>query len=72
MSVKSPSEFIELATAQARKQFDVVSAQNKELWALTQKVTTETAEPIKTGIAKNLRQGRQIPGRLMKLKYRHE
>ena len=28
-SVKSPSEFIELATAHMRKQFDIASAQNK-------------------------------------------
>ncbi len=36
----------------ARKQFDIVSAQNKELWALSQKVATEAAEPIKTGMSK--------------------
>jgi len=52
LGVKSPSEFIELSTAHARKQFDIVSAQNKELWALAQKVATEAAEPIKTGMSK--------------------
>ena len=35
-----------------RKQFDIVSAQNKELCALAQKVTTEAAKPIKTGMSK--------------------
>ena len=54
LGVKSPSEFIELSTAHMRKQFDIVSAQNKELCALAQKVATEAAEPIKTGVSKAL------------------
>jgi phasin len=52
LGVKSPSEFIELSTAQMRKQFEIVSAQNKELCALAQEVVTEAAEPIKTGVSK--------------------
>jgi phasin len=52
LGVKSPSEFIELSTAQMRKQFDIVSAQNKELCALAQETATEAAEPIKTGVSK--------------------
>ena len=52
LGVKSPSEFIELSTAQMRKQFDMASAQNKELCALAQEVATEAAEPIKTGVSK--------------------
>jgi hypothetical protein len=52
MSVKSPSEFIELSTAQMRKQFESASAQNKDLCALVQQVAAETAEPIKTGVSK--------------------
>jgi phasin len=52
LGVKSPSEFIELATAHARKQFDIVSAQNNELCTLAQKVATEAAKPIKTGVSK--------------------
>jgi len=52
LGVKSPSEFIELSTAQIRKQFDIVSAQNKELCALAQEVATKAAEPIKTGVSK--------------------
>ena len=31
LGVKSPTEFIELSTAQMRKRFDFISAQNKEL-----------------------------------------
>ena len=37
---------------QLRKQYDIVSAQNKELCALSQKVATEAAEPIKPGASK--------------------
>jgi phasin len=50
--VKSPSDFIELSTAHMRKQFDVVSAQSKELYALAQKLTADVTEPIKTGMSK--------------------
>jgi phasin len=52
LGVKSPSECIELSTAHARKQYDIVSAQNKELCALSQKVATEAAESIKPGVSK--------------------
>ena len=52
LDVKSLSEFIEKSTAHARKQLDMISAQNKELCALAQKVATEAAEPIKTGMSK--------------------
>ena len=51
LGVKSPSEFIELSTAQMRKQFDMFSAQNKELYALAQEVASEAAEPIKTNVS---------------------
>ncbi len=50
LGVKSPSEFIELSTAHARKQFEAMTAQTKELTELAQKVTTEIA-------AKDWRQG---------------
>ena len=43
LGVKSPSEFIELSTAHARKQFETMTAQTKELTELAQKVTTEIA-----------------------------
>ena len=54
LGVKSPSEFIELSTAQIRKQFDIASAQNGELCALAQQVATEASKPIKTGMSKAL------------------
>ena len=54
MGTKSLSEIMTLSAAQARKNFDVASAQNKELWDLAQKATIETAEPIKKSVAKVL------------------
>ena len=48
-TAKSLSELVELSTAHARKQFDTVSAQTKELTSLAQKVTADTVEPFKTG-----------------------
>ena len=52
LAVKSPTEFFKVSTEQARKQFEVLSAQTKELTALNQKVMLETAEPLKAGAAK--------------------
>jgi phasin len=52
MTVKSFSEVVELSTAHARKQFEALTAQTKELTALAQKVATETAEPIKGSVTK--------------------
>ena len=52
LGVKSPSQFVDLSSAHARKQFEAMMAQSKELAALAQKVTTETAEPLKTGVTK--------------------
>jgi phasin len=54
LGVKSPSEFIELSTAQMRNQFEIVSGQNKELCTLAQEMATEAAGPIKTSVSKAL------------------
>jgi hypothetical protein len=43
---------MELWTSHARKQFETFTAQSKELAELSQKVATETVEPIKTSAAK--------------------
>lgn len=48
-TAKTLSEFVEISSAHARKQFDTVSAQTKELTSLAQKVTADTVEPLKTG-----------------------
>jgi phasin len=52
LGVKSPPELIALSTAQMRKQFEIVSEQNKELCALAQEMATEAAGTIKTGVSK--------------------
>jgi phasin len=49
--VKSASELVELSTAHARAQLESLAGQTKELTTLAQKVATDTAEPIKTGVA---------------------
>ncbi len=51
-SVKSPSEFMQLSTEHARQQFEVLTGQAKELAALAQKVTLQSAEPLKAGFSK--------------------
>jgi phasin len=43
LGAKSLSEFVELSNAHARKQFEAMTAQTKELTELAQKVTTEIA-----------------------------
>jgi len=53
--VKSPSELVEISTTHARAQFEALTAQSKELATLAQKVATETAEPIKTGVSKAMK-----------------
>jgi phasin len=50
--VKSPSEALELWTAYARKQFETFTADTKELAQLSQRVATETVEPIKANATK--------------------
>jgi phasin len=52
LGVKSPSEFVELATEHARRQFESLTEQTRELAALGQKVAFTTTEPLKTGITK--------------------
>jgi len=49
---KSVSDVYTLSAAQARKSIEAASAQNKELWELTQKLAAETSEPIRKQVAK--------------------
>lgn len=53
---KSATDAYALSAAQARKVFDTASEQNKELWALAQKVATETGEPIRKHFTRGLHQ----------------
>ena len=52
IGAKTPSEALELWTNHAKKQFETFSAYSKELAELSQKVATETVEPIKTNASK--------------------
>jgi phasin len=52
IGVKSPTQAMELWTSHAKKQFEAFTAHTKELAALSQKVATETAEPIKANASK--------------------
>lgn len=52
LGAKSPSEFLEISTQHARKQFTVLSEQAKELTALSQKMMREAAEPFQAGAAR--------------------
>jgi phasin len=55
LGIKSPSDAVELWTSHAKKQFEIFSAQSKELTELGQKVATETVEPIKANASKLFR-----------------
>jgi len=54
--VKSPSDFMELATEHARTQTAALTEQTKELAALAQKVALATTEPLKAGVSKAFNQ----------------
>jgi phasin len=56
LAAKTLSEVVELTSAHARKQFESMSQQSKDLGALAQKLATETAEPIKSGVSKVFKQ----------------
>jgi phasin len=49
-AVKQPSDIVELWTAHAKKQFETLTEQTKELSALGQKIAGENAEPITRGV----------------------
>lgn len=53
---KSATDVFTLSAAQTRKAFDTASDQNRELWALAQKLATETGEPIRKHFTKVIRQ----------------
>ena len=57
MAAKTLSEVVELASAHLRKQFEALTQQSKELGTLAQKVATDTAEPIKSGMNKAFKVG---------------
>ena len=52
-AVNSPSAFAELSTEYARRQFETLTEQTKQLTVFAQKMTLASAEPLKTGVAKS-------------------
>ena len=52
IAVKSPTEAMELWASHTRKQFEAFTANAKELAELSQKVATDSAEPIKASASK--------------------
>jgi phasin len=52
---KSVAKVVELSTAHARKQFDAISDQSRELTAFAQQLAAETSEPIKGSVSKVFR-----------------
>jgi phasin len=55
LGVKSIADYVTLHSEFARKQIETLTGQTKEIAALAQKVATETAEPIKTRVAKTFK-----------------
>ena len=51
---KNLTEIVGLQTAHWRKQFDALKAQAEEVRALSTKVTTDTAEPMKAHVARGV------------------
>jgi phasin len=52
LRVKSLPEFVELSTAHAHKRFEAMTSQTKGLTELAVKLTTEIADPFRTGVTK--------------------
>jgi phasin len=52
MAVTSPSELVQLSTAHARKQFDMLNEQIKQLSVLVQKAATDSVQPFQAGAIK--------------------
>ena len=50
LRVNSISEFVDLSTAHARKQFETMTEQTKELTNLARKAATDVTEPLKMGM----------------------
>ncbi|QRG05444.1 phasin [Xanthobacter dioxanivorans] len=55
LTAKTVAEAVELSTGHARKQFETLTAQAKDLTSLAQKVAAESAEPLKSSVEKTIR-----------------
>ena len=56
LASKSPTDVLTLSAEQARKSFAMATEQNRELWALGQKLATTMSEPVKKHFATVLHQ----------------
>ena len=55
LGVKSIADYVTLHSEFARKQIETLTGQTKDIAALAQKIATESAEPIKTQVAKTFK-----------------
>ncbi|MEP9351166.1 phasin [Xanthobacter sp. KR7-225] len=55
LASKTLAEAVEISTSHARKQFETVSSQAKDLSALAQKVAADSTEPMKASVEKTIR-----------------
>jgi phasin len=55
MGVKTFAEAVELQAAFARKQFEALTEQSRELQALAQQVSTDAARPVRQNVEKALK-----------------
>ena len=54
LSVKSPSEFVEVSSDHMRRQWEAFTNEATQLTELSQKITLATTEPLKNGFEKVL------------------
>lgn len=50
LSVKSPSDFVDLSAEHARNRFETFAEQARQLTGMTQKMTVDLAAPIRAGM----------------------
>ncbi|MEP9355886.1 phasin [Xanthobacter sp. KR7-65] len=55
LTAKTVAEAVELSAGHARKQFESLTSQAKDLSALAQKVAADSSEPLKTSVEKTIR-----------------
>jgi phasin len=57
LSAKTLSEMVELSSSHARKQFEALTRQGKELSAMAQKAATDAAEPVRSSMTRAFERG---------------
>jgi phasin len=54
LATRTLADAVELSSAHARKQFETLAAQTKDLAAAAQKIAADASEPIKAGVSKTM------------------